>query len=108
MVDSEYIDKIIEEIKALPEDACKERIESTKSELEGYNYSPLFTLDVPNFFTTTKEDILKFVRSISENRRNEIDEEDLSLIVYHYKLLQRLRCNDPESWDHVTELMDED
>lgn len=108
MIDTAYLNSIIEEISTLPEDVCKEKIASTKSELEGYNYSPMLTLEVPNFFFATKEDILNFISGISQEKMHELKKEDLSLIVYHYKLLQKLRCNDPESWDHITELMDED
>ena len=108
MVDTIYWNKIIRELRDLPEDVCKDKIAQTKSELEGYHYSPLLTLEVPGFFTSTKEDVLSFLTGLPADKRESLRQEDLSLIVYHYKLLQQLRCSDPESWDHVMALMDDD
>ena len=108
MIDAFFVKEIAQQITALPEDQSTGIIESTRKELEEYNYMPALTVDVPNFFSATKADIANFISSLIETRATELSNEDLSLIMYHYKLLQRLRCNDPESWHVVAELMDED
>ena len=108
MLNTENIRDLMKELNGLPEDSCKDTITSTRKELEGYNYSPLLTIDVPDFLSATRDDIVSFITRTVETHADEVDPSDLSLIVYHYRLLQKLRCSDPESWDHVTELMDED
>ena len=108
MVESAYMNKIVREIEALPEDAGNDKIAQTESELLGYHYSPVLTLEVPHFLTCKKTDLLDFLNNIPPTQQSELREEDLSLIVYHYKLLQKLRRNDPESWDIIMALMDDD
>jgi len=108
MIDKTYITKTIDEISVLPDDADKQAIDQTLRELEGHNYSPILTIDVPGFLTSTKTDIIRFLTSITEEQMLSLNPEDLSLIVYHFKLLQRLRRNEPESWDYIMELMEDD
>jgi hypothetical protein len=33
---------------------------------------------------------------------------NLNLLLYHYRLLRRLRDDEPEAWDEVNELMEDD
>jgi hypothetical protein len=108
MIDSNFVRELVRELTQLPKDPNVDTIESTRKELEGYNYFPLLTIDVPNFLSATRNDIVNFITRTVETRANEVKPVDLSLIVYHYRLLQKLRNNDPESWEQITELMDED
>lgn len=108
MIDSNFVRELVQELTQLPKDPGVDTIESTRKELEGYNYFPLLTIDVPNFLSATRNDIVNFITRTVETRANEVNPVDLSLIVYHYRLLQKLRNNDPESWEQITELMDED
>ena len=108
MLDANYVKELTQQIIALPDDQDDTAIEVTRKELESYNYSPTLTIDVPDFLSATKADIANFIASLVETRAGELNQEDVSLILYHYRLLQKLRCNDRESWEYVTELMDED
>ena len=108
MISSQFLDDFMQELQWLPEDQCITSIESTRKELESYHYSPTLTVDVPNFLSATKSDIVAFINGLIASRGNTLNREDLSLIMYHYRLLQKLRCDDPESWNQVMEMLDED
>lgn len=108
MIDSSYLKELLREITSLPEDAEKDAIDQTRRELEGYNWSPMLTVDLPDFLSATKTDLVRFLKDLTSEQLQEMHHEDLSLIVYHYKLLQKLRRHEPESWDYITELMVED
>jgi hypothetical protein len=108
MIDSIYLKDVLREITSLPEDADTDKIDQTRRELEGYNWSPMLTVDIPDFLSATKTDIIRFLKDMTAQQLQDMKNEDLSLIVYHYKLLRKLRRNDPEGWDYITELMVED
>jgi len=108
MIDTIYLKELLREVISLPDDAEQDAIDQTKRELEGYNWSPMLTVDIPDFTSATKPDLIRFLKDLTTEQLKEMNPEDLSLLVYHFKLLQKLRRNEPESWDYITELMVED
>ncbi|MFA5687756.1 MAG: hypothetical protein WC959_01180 [Kiritimatiellales bacterium] len=102
-----YIEKICSEIESLPADALPEKIAETARRLTGMHYQPILLLDVPDFLNITKPVLLKFVHDIARARDN-LTEPELSLLIYQFRTLQALRRDEPEAWDEVYELMEDD
>ncbi|HKL22090.1 MAG TPA: hypothetical protein VJ904_09805 [Tichowtungia sp.] len=50
--------------------------------------------------------LLATIKDLAEKPKT--TEQHLNLLFYHYALLQRLRRNQPEAWDEVNELMEDD
>ncbi|MCK9288032.1 MAG: hypothetical protein PHU24_05980 [Sphaerochaetaceae bacterium] len=110
-----------EMFEQLPDDACDADIESTAVSLERHPYTPLMILEFPGFLRCKRHDMVaEFDRLVklpmdapelkavvSEAPRNVI-EKQLGLLLYHYKLLCRLRSSDAEAWDVVHELYEDD
>jgi hypothetical protein len=104
----EYTQEILSKINALPADTVTDQIKETAAELELMNYRPLLLNDVPDFLHLTKSGLIQFIKKITDNPPRPLTEQHLSLLLYHYDLLQRLRRNEPEAWDEVNELMEDD
>jgi hypothetical protein len=104
---ADYTDQICKEIESLPEDADQSRINETLQRLQAMNYQPILLVDAPGFLTMTRAGLLEFIRNLVKEK-NELTEQHLSLLVYHYRLLQRLRRDEPEAWDEINELMEDD
>ena len=102
----EYTQAVLHKIEALPPDTDPSAIEEAASELELMNYSPLLLNDVPDFLRIKKAELVQLIVDLAG--KPETTEQHLSLLHYHYALLQRLRRNEPEAWDEVNELMDDD
>ena len=102
----EYTQTILEKIDALPADISSAQIEETARELEAMNYQPMLLNDVPDFLRITKSRLVDFITDLAD--RPGMTEQHLSLLFYHYALLQRLRRNEAEAWDEVNELMEDD
>jgi len=106
---TEYINSIRKEIEALPEDSPPEKIEETARQLETISYQPMLIIEPLNFLRITKKGLLSFIdEQVAEQQEKELSEQHLSLLLHHFKLLQRLRRNEPEAWDEITEVMEED
>lgn len=103
----EYTQTILEKINSLPPDVSSAEIEDTVKELDAMNYQPMLLNDVPDFFHLTKERLSSFISKLTADAKD-LTEQHLSLLFYHYALLQRLRRNEPEAWDEVNELMEDD
>ncbi|MDK2857274.1 MAG: hypothetical protein PWQ29_509 [Verrucomicrobiota bacterium] len=104
---ADYTDQICKEIESLPEDADQSRIDETFQRLQAMNYQPILLVDAPGFLTMTRAGLLEFIRNLVKEQ-NGLTEQHLSLLVYHYRLLQRLRRDEPEAWDEINELMEDD
>ncbi len=102
----EYTQGILHKIEVLPPDAAPAEIEQTAAELQAMNYQPTLLNEVPDFFHMTKPRLVQLVVDVAG--RPEATEQHLSLLLYHYTLLQRLRRNEPQAWDEVNELMEDD
>jgi hypothetical protein len=102
----EYTKTILEKIESLPPDPGPTSIEETAKELQAMNYQPMLLNDAPGFLELTKSGLVQMVVDVAE--KPDATEQHLSLLFYHYALLQRLRRNEPEAWDEVNELMEDD
>lgn len=104
---SQYTDKICEDIQALPDDASADQIQQAAERLDAMNYQPILLIEPEDFLHITKDQLISFIREKAQNN-NELTEQHLNLLVYQYRLLQRLRRDEPEAWDEVNELMEDD
>ena len=103
----QYTQEILKKIEALPPDAAPAEIRETARELRMMNYRPMLLNDVPDFCLLTKEGLAGLIGELTAGPE-QLTEQHLNLLVYHYALLQRLRRNEPEAWDEVNELMEDD
>lgn len=105
----------IDAIESLPADVDQATREATAARLALCNYSPLLSVDAPDFLHYTKDTLKQRCIQISESDSDAstaADDNttvtDIELLVNQYKLLQRLRQDDPEAWDLIEELYGED
>jgi hypothetical protein len=105
----------------LPEDAAALKIKRTAEGLNRYHYEPLLLLDAPDFIHWKKEDMLAEydrvtalsldapeLTAVVGSTPSEVIEKQLSMLLYHYNLLCRLRADDATAWDIVHELYEDD
>jgi hypothetical protein len=106
----------------LPEDPGPGLIERTARELESLSYEPLLIIPVDGFIRMGREDFLqqcRFVLTLSDAEvadlpvaytqdPERIRQDQLRLLVSQYDLLVRLRRDEPEAWDEVHELYEDD
>lgn len=105
----EHVQNIRRQIEALPADASNDQIEKTAHRLESITYQPMLIVEPPDFLRITKDRLLAFIDDLVANPgETELTEQHLNLLLHHYKLLQRLRRDDPDAWDDISELMEED
>ena len=83
-------------------------------------YSPVLLSEFPGFLRVDSKVFFKEVeRIIQEPERpagslpsgessESFREKQVSLLIYHYKLLNRLRRDETSAWDEVNELMEDD
>ena len=105
----QHAQAIRQQIEALPEDATSEQIEQAAQRLEKLDYQPMLIVEPPDFLRITKDRLLAFIDDLTANPgEKQLTEPHLNLLLHQYKLLQRLRRDDPEAWDQISELMEED
>ena len=105
----------------LPEDATDEQVRLAAEGLERHHYEPMMILPAPGFITWRKQDILKEydrlvalpadaseLVAVIGSEPAEVVEKQLSMLLYHYELLCRLRLGEAEAWDVVHELYEDD
>lgn len=106
----------------LPENPTNEQIEQTASTLEGYHWEPVMILKAPNFVRWRKEDMIKEkerllsldpttdteISAVLNCSSDEVVQKHLSMLLYHYEILHRLRLGESEAWDIVFELYEDD
>jgi hypothetical protein len=108
-------------LQNLPADAADDKIQQTARTLEGMSYTPVLLLDTPGFLTMKADDIRDEVRRVMALNPEQIEQasaagkdpeklkfDHLNLLFYHYRLLCRLRRDEPEAWDEVNELYEDD
>ena len=107
---------------ALPADPAQEVIDRTARELESYSYEPLLIIPVEGFTRLGKRDFISHcydVLALSDHDVAElpvaytqdpdrIRQDQLRLLISQYDLLVRLRRDEPEAWDEVHELYEDD
>ena len=103
----EYTQQTLQKIISLPDDADRAVIEETAQRLRSLNWQPILLSEPPDFLTITKPGIEQFIATLVNDGKPH-SRQELSLLAYHFRLLQQLRANVPEAWDEVNELMDDD
>lgn len=103
----EYTQEILQKFQDLPPDADAAVIEETAQRLRTMNWEPTLLAAPPGFLTITKNNLMQFIANLVNNGKNHT-KQDLSLLLYHFTLLQKLRTDDAEAWDEVNELMEDD
>ena len=101
------IDDIIKAADKLQEVVSKIRISKTAEALNRLNYSPTLIYNCPNFLLWQKKDLLKELHQLQKNKED-LATKQANLLFYHYKLLIKLRQNDPVAWDEINELYEDD
>jgi len=108
------LDVFIEEAQAFPAEEAK-AVENTAADLARYHYEPVLLESVPNFTMLGREKLLSELAKLKVRVREGSDDQALtmiakqaSLLMYHYRLLIRLRGNDPEAWDEISALYEDD
>lgn len=103
------IEQILNE---LPDDADALHIESTASDLNSMNFEPLFLVQTPHFFTMKKAELgaemTRVLQLPADQASEEIKCKQVEILLYYYELLCRLRLNEPEAWDTINELYEDD
>lgn len=117
----EYKD-ILKKIRELPNEADEEKIGNTAHELEMLSFNPLLLIDTPRLLYMNRSDIIaeaERVASLTPEQLPDFDRESiagpedfkhkhLSMLYFNYELLSRLRAGNPEAWDYVHELYEDD
>ena len=97
-----------------------EKIRQTAEALKGMRYSPILLSDFDEFlivdstrFFPELERVINSPDIAEDQLPKGVDQagfrnKKISLLLYHYKLLNRLRRGEPEAWDEINELMEDD
>ncbi|MDA3957819.1 hypothetical protein [Oceanispirochaeta sp.] len=95
-------------------------IKKTADELKGLKYNPILLTDFDDFLSVDSSrffpELGKILNSpeVSDEylpqgeTRESFREKKARILLYHYKLLNRLRRGEPEAWDEINELMEDD
>jgi hypothetical protein len=116
------VQKMSEEIRKLDDSVDADGLRLTRERLERVNYSPILILPVPGFLSFSKDDVLREIERVAGLSDREMQDAGLEagsdfaemkarhieLLVYHFKLLVRLRRDEPEAWDEVDEIFGDD
>lgn len=109
-------------LKDFPRDASVEKIEETARVLEGMSYEPLLLLKTTGFLRMNRKELEAEIKRVNAMTDEDMMAEGfavdadftafrikhLELLIYHYGLLCRLRADDPEAWDTINELYEDD
>ncbi len=112
----------IEKFLQLPDDPAEEIINNTAHELEMLNFSPILLIPAPRFLYLTKNELISEVERITDladdalpeydkssiNSPAEFRQKHIEMLYFNYELLTRLRAENPEAWDYVHELYEDD
>lgn len=105
----------------LPQDATDDQIRLAAEGLERHQYEPLMILKAPGFIRWRKADMLgeydrltglapdtPELTAVVGSTAGEVVEKQLGMLLYHYRLLCRLRLGEAEAWDVINELYEDD
>lgn len=115
-------ENIIDEISSITDHADAKRIEQVASDLERTHYEPIFLFPVEQFLRMTKAEVISEAQRIRDMDSAKIEAwefqhrddpekvrvEQLNMLKRNYHLLARLRADEPEAWDEVHELYEDD
>lgn len=97
-----------------------EKIRKTADVLKGMRYAPILLSDFDDFLSVDSARFFPELEKILNSpdlpeqelpsglNQVEFREKKAGLLLYHYKLLNRLRRGEPEAWDEINELMEDD
>lgn len=116
------IDALKASVSALPDVVDVACIQQTATRLEGLHFTPTLILPAKRFLYFSKADMLEEIDRVAELTEQEMQQqgveltqgmqevklEQIGLLVYHFKLLTRLRQDIPEAWDEIDELYGDD
>ncbi|MFO7936563.1 MAG: hypothetical protein R6V06_03035 [Kiritimatiellia bacterium] len=119
---SEAVMKFIEEVRELNDTSDSDVVQQTRDRLERQSYSPILILSVPGYLSFSKEDVVSEIERVAalsdeemmdagfeENSDfTDLKSKHITLLVYHFKQLVRLRKDEPEAWDAIDELFGDD
>ncbi|MFP4178514.1 MAG: hypothetical protein ACLFSA_00535 [Spirochaetaceae bacterium] len=97
-------------------------IDRVALDLERYGYEPGIFFPVPGFASYTKEDMIEEIDGIinmdeeevqgfalaEERTAEEIKKIAIDMLTAQFLLLERLRAGEPEAWDEIHELYEDD
>jgi len=99
-------------LSALPEDAPDGKIHATAEVLEAMTFEPILLIPTPGFVRMKKADVRNELVRILESGTVDVSDvtksKHIELLLYYYDLLCRLRLDEPEAWDTVNELYEDD
>jgi len=115
---SEKVEELLEEVKGLDDTDDSSVIDETAARLEGFNYGPPVLMPVNDFLRCTRARLvaeidrivnlsasdLAAMDSASGKDSHELKLQHISVMVFYYKELVKLRRGVPEAWDEVDEL----
>lgn len=87
-----------------------EKIRLTAEALERMRYAPILLSDFDDFLRCDSARFFPELEKVlnAADREEGFKEKQASLLLYHYKLLNRLRRGEAEAWEEINELMDDD
>jgi hypothetical protein len=111
----------IREVEHLPAHS-PEKIESTARQLEKIGYSPVLIIPVENLLRFRRDDVIREMKRTASLDEGEMaalgfsgnadfeakKAQQLSLLKYFFSLVSHLRNDDPEAWNEVSELYQDD
>ncbi len=100
----------------------KRKVKSTAERLSKYNYQPPFVFEAPGFVTYSQKDALQQLKKLKKlkddtvsatgaaagHSAEEVKVMAMEMFYKEFKLLQHLRKDIPEAWDHINELYEDD
>jgi len=118
----EFLEKKKNELNRSAHFATDDDIERTARDLEKINFEPPVFIPSRGFLryrvrdihreidriAGLKEEDLKDIRVAKEMSPEELKEKNINILVGQYLLLERLRAGEPEAWDEIRELYEDD
>lgn len=119
---SQERDRLLQRAEVLQDQSSEKDRARTAEQLAVYAYSPTLLWPVRNFAQSDKERLLRLMREAAEcsdkvliengfdPRADLLEKRILQMrsLLHHYQQLLRLRRDEPEAWDDVHELYEDD
>jgi hypothetical protein len=116
---SAKIDQFKEEASRLQDASGQELIEQTATRLKGLNYAPPVIIPVADLLRLNSNTLLREIDKIlalpdqeacalapdNPKKCQDLRLQFISVLIYYYKQLIRLRQGDPDAWDGLTRCM---
>jgi hypothetical protein len=119
---ADFCESAVSSLQEIDDAADAARADHVASDLERITYEPLFLLPIDGFLRMRKDDVLCYARELCELADTEIArfsirniespekviETQLRMLLRNFQLLARLRNDEPEAWDEIHELYEDD